>query len=113
MQQRNRRPGARPFVTRRSTLGFAALFVVSYVLASLEAGDASRPTMTPLAAALLATSLVSLVVAWVAGLILAWRSRSILWVLVACLPPPIGAVPCAIFAPAPEAPRTPPGPGSR
>jgi hypothetical protein len=108
MQQRTPRAGARPFVTRRSTLGFAALFVVSYVLAALETGGPGDPTMTPLAAALLATSLVSLMVAWVAGLVLAWRSRSMLWVLVACLPPPIGAVPCALFAPVADGRRLPP-----
>lgn len=112
MQQRSPRAGARPFVTRRSTLGFAALFVVAYVLAGLEVGSASDPVITPLAAVLLATSLVSLMVAWVAGLVVAWRSRSMLWVLVACLPPPLGAVPCALFAPALDAPHPPP-PGGR
>ncbi len=108
MQQRSPRAGARPFVTRRSTLGFAALFVVSYGLSALETGSPRDAIITPLVAGLLATSMVSLVVAWVAGLILAWRSRSMLWVLVACLPPPVGAVPCALFAPVPDGRRMPP-----
>jgi hypothetical protein len=113
MQQRRPRPEARPFVTRRSTLGFAALFVISYMLWVTDAGSgASDPTISPLAAFLLATSMVSLLVAWVAGLVLAWRSRSMLWVLVACLPPPMGAVPCALFAPAPDTGFPPPRGGS-
>ncbi|HYA01452.1 MAG TPA: hypothetical protein VEK76_14055 [Candidatus Binatia bacterium] len=107
------RPAASPFFTRRSTIGFAAVFSASYLLL-LSLGGTAHPnsglTGTVLALSA-ATSLVTLVVTWTAGLVLAWRSRSMLWVLVACLPPPLGAVPCALFAPTQPPPGAAPRPG--
>ena len=101
-------------MTRRSTIGFTAAFVLSYVcLDALPASATPNSGLTGAFVALIAAVvLVSLVVAWVAGIVLAWRSRSMVWLLVACLPPPLGALPCALFAPAPRGPgnATPPRP---
>ena len=99
-------------MTRRSTIGFTAAFVLSYISLDAIPGTASpNPGLTGvLVAVIAAVLLVSLVVAWVAGIVLAWRSRSLIWLLVACLPPPLGALPCALFSPAPRGPgnATPP-----
>ena len=99
-------------MTRRSTIGFTAAYVLSYIcLGALTGTSTPNPGLIGLVIAVIAAVLlVSLVVAWVAGIILAWRSRSLIWLLVACLPPPLGALPCALFAPAPRGPGsvTPP-----
>ena len=100
-----------PFVTRRSTLIFAVVFMVSYVIAGFIPPTApGTGAVGAIIDVIYAIALVSLMVAWVAGAVLAWRSRSMLWLLVSFLPPPFGAVPCALFAPGAGRPGTaPPG----
>jgi hypothetical protein len=112
MIPRSRTSSQRPFVTRGTTIGFAALFTLSNLVAYFLPASLSGGLYGVAISLLGAVILVSLVVAWVLGGVLAWRSRSLLWLLVACLPPPFGAVPCALFAPA--APGAgPPQPGIR
>ncbi len=103
-------PG-QPFVTRRSTLAFALAFMVSFVITGFIPQDAPGTGVVGAIIALIyATGLVSLVMAWMAGGVLAWRSRSLLWLVISFLPPPFGAVPCALFAPGPGRPGSvPPG----
>jgi hypothetical protein len=109
MIPRRSAPTARPFVTRRSTIGFAAAFMVGDTLTYLSPEHPGPGIVGFTVALIYATTLVTLVVAWVAGGILAWRSRSLLWLLIAFLPPPFGAIPCALFAPATPAGSPPPG----
>lgn len=55
---------------------------------------------------LVAVALVSGVVAWIAGVVLAVRAGSLLWTVIAALPiPPLNAVLCAMFCPAGPAER--------
>ena len=65
-------------------------------------GATGGPGITNLfVAALVAVALVTGVVAWIEGVILAVRAGSLLWTVIAALPfPPLNAVLCAIFCPA-------------
>ena len=101
------RPGsATPFVTRRSTFAFSAVCVLTS--AGFQAvGATGGPGITNLfVAVLVSVAVVSGVVAWIEGVVLAVRARSTLWTVIAALPfPPLNAVLCAMFCPA--------GPGER
>ena len=70
-------------------------------------GATGGPGITNLFVALLvAVALVTGLVAWVEGVVLAVRAGSVLWTVIAALPfPPLNAVLCAMFCPA--------GPGER
>jgi hypothetical protein len=98
-------PDQRSFVTRRSTLGFVALSLLSeiaYILLGNTVSGTATGFVAALTALMMSTSLISWVVAWIAGLVIGIRSRRLLWMLLACLPPPVGALACALWAP--EAP---------
>lgn len=64
-------------------------------------GATGGPGITNLfVAVLVAAALVSGVVAWISGVVLAVRARSLPWTLIAAFPlPPLNAVLCAIFCP--------------
>ncbi len=102
MAVRRSRPGsAKPFVTRRSTLAFSAVCVLTS--AGFQAvGATSGPGVTNLfVAVLVAVALVSGGVAWISGVVLAVRAGSLLWTVIAAFPiPPLNAVLCAVFCPA-------------
>ena len=70
-------------------------------------GATGGPGITnQLVAVLVAAALVSGVVAWVSGVVLAVRAGSLLWTVIAAFPmPPLNAVLCAIFCPAGPAER--------
>ena len=99
------RPGGQqsttPFVTRRSTLAFSAVCVISgFVFQSLvgPGGATDSGLLAALSGALL---LVTGAVAWIAGVVLALRAGSLLWTVIAALPfPPLNSVVCAVFCPA-------------
>lgn len=91
----------RPFVTRWSTLGFTALSVVSAIVAQAMTTDGA--SISAPAALAIATFDISLIVSWIAGFILALRSRRLLFMILACIPPPLGPLICALWAP--EAPK--------
>ena len=96
-------------------MGFAAAFVLGYVGLGLTSGFATPNSGVEgvTLAAIAAFTLVSLFVTWGAGMVLAWRTRSVIWMLIACVPPPFGALLCALLAPAPSGPAgaAPPGRG--
>jgi hypothetical protein len=97
------RPASQPFITRRSTLLFSGCFVVSsaaYQLLILA--DSTGTGVVGVAAAIAgATAFVTGIVAWAAAVVIALRSGSMLWLLVAVLPiVPINALVCAMFCPA-------------
>lgn len=93
-------PPQRPFVTRRSTLVFCAVFVVAQVAwIPIAESPGTEGPRAMLWAGMYAVSAVIGVLAWSAGIILAVRSRSTVWMIVSCIPPPIGAVLCALAAP--------------
>jgi hypothetical protein len=99
--QRGERPPSQPFVTRRSTLGFSAVFVLSALAyQALTGGEASGGSDVLIVCAL-ALAVVTGAVAWFAGIVIAVRSNSLLWVVIAVLPfVPITSVMCAMFCPA-------------
>lgn len=107
MAVRQTRPGsAKPFVTRRSTLAFSAVCVLTS--AGFQAtGATGGPGITSLfVAVLVSAALVSGAVAWISGVVLAVRAGSVLWTVIAALPlPPLNAVLCAMFCPAEPAER--------
>jgi hypothetical protein len=98
-----------PFITRRSTIVFVGIFLAAYVALQPLSDALTSPTgfLSAVTSLVLATADVMLLLSWIAGMILAWRSRSLIWMLVACLPPPFGALGCAFFAP-----QGPPGSGT-
>ena len=103
---RSRTGSAKPFVTRRSTLAFSAVCVLTS--AGFQAvGATGGPGITNLfVAVLVALALVSGVVAWISGVVLAVRAGSLLWTVIAAFPlPPLNAVLCAMFCPAGPAER--------
>lgn len=97
-----RRPQpAPPFVTRRSTLGFSVTCLLATLGFQSLVGSHGTTNDSLLAAALAALSLVTGVVAWISGVVLAVRAGSVLWTIVAVLPlPPINSAVCAVFCPA-------------
>jgi hypothetical protein len=101
--QRPSRPSSPPFVTRRSILGFSALCVIAGIgfqatMGSEGSGAATGGLFGAVSGSLF---LVTGVVAWVEGVVLALRARSMLWLVVAALPfVPINSVMCAMFCPA-------------
>lgn len=107
MAERRSRPGsAKPFVTRRSTLAFSAVCVLTS--AGFQAvGATGGPGVTNLfVAVLVSVGLVSGAVAWLCGVVLAVRAGSVLWTVIAAFPlPPLNAVLCAMFCPAGPAER--------
>jgi hypothetical protein len=109
--RRPARPASQqPFVTRRSTLLFCAVFVVSSVLYQLliSADATGTGALGLVAAGAGAAAFVTGVVAWVAAVVIALRSGSLLWLLVAVLPiVPINALVCAMFCPAGPADKRP------
>lgn len=99
--RRSRPESAKPFVTRRSTLAFSAVCVLTS--AGFQAvGATGGPGVTNLfVAVLVAIALVSGAVAWISGVVLAVRAGSVLWTVIAAFPiPPLNAVLCAMFCPA-------------
>lgn len=96
-------PIRRPLVTRKTTLGFTAVSVVAslleaYLLAAIN--DQTGPGAALLALCVSTAAITSLV-AWIEGFVLAMRSTRLLWMLVACLPPPLGPLLCGLWAPDP------------
>jgi hypothetical protein len=71
------------------------------------AGATGGPGITNLfVAVLVALALVSGIVAWISGVVLAVRAGSVLWTVIAAVPlVPLNAVLCAIFCPAGPAER--------
>jgi hypothetical protein len=94
-------PPQRPFVTRRSTLAFTAVFMMSYFVEDflLRVSTAQTGPVAALLALSFTTAYVTLVVSWIEGFILGVRSQRLVWMLVACLPPPIGSLLCGLWAP--------------
>jgi hypothetical protein len=108
--QRPSRPSSRPFVTRRSILGFSGICVVSGLVfqSTLGSGTSGPSTGDLLSATSGALFLVAGIVAWVEGVVLAMRAGSLIWLVVAVLPfVPINSVMCAMFCPAAPADRKP------
>ena len=100
--QRPSRATSAPFVTRRSTLVFSALCLLGgLVFQSLVGTDASGGgTIGLLASVTGAAALVCGIVAWIAGVVLALRAGSTLWLVVAVLPfVPINSMMTAMFCP--------------
>jgi len=101
-----RRPpqaASKPFVTRQSTLYFCGAFLLAAVATelSLSADPSGNSGFGVLAALAGAAALVTGGVAWVNALVIAQRSGSVLWLVVAVLPiVPINALVCAMFCPA-------------
>ncbi len=101
--QRPSRSAQAPIVTRRSTLVFSGICLLGGIAFQLLlAGDADGSgVIGALAAVMLAAALVFGAVAWVAGVVLAARAGSLLWLVVAVLPfVPINSMMCAMFCPA-------------
>jgi len=97
-------PAPKPFVTRQSTLLFCGLFLASAVVCELliRADPNGNGANGVLAAIAGASALVTGAVAWVNALVIAVRSGSMLWLVVAVLPiVPINALMCAMFCPTP------------
>jgi len=93
---------SKPFVTRQSTLLFSGLFLASAVAYQLILGaDTSGSGGVGVAAAAVgATAFVTGLVAWLEAVVIALRSGSLLWLLVAVLPiVPINSLVCAMFCP--------------
>jgi hypothetical protein len=108
----SKRPASRtspaPFVTRRSTLAFSVASLVAGVVfqAVLSADSSPSGTTGMLLATALALWIVAGVVAWIAGVVLALRVNSLLWLVVAVMPfPPINSLLTAMFCPASQARR--------
>lgn len=97
-----RRPQpAPPFVTRRSTLGFSVTCLLATLAFQSLSGAAGSASITLLEAFLAGLALVTGIVAWIAGIVLAIRAGSVLWTIVAVLPlPPLNSAVCAVFCPA-------------
>ena len=92
-----------PFVTRRSTLAFSVVSLVAGVgfEAVLSTDASTSGTTGMLLAVTLAVWLVAGVVAWIAGVVLALRVNSLLWLVVAIMPfPPLNSLVTAMFCPA-------------
>jgi hypothetical protein len=96
-----RRPKpAPPFVTRRSTLTFSAVCLLATLALQALTGPSTSSASGLLVALLASLALVTCVVAWVAGVVLAVRAGSLLWTIVAALPvPPLNSAVCAVFCP--------------
>lgn len=98
---RPRPRSGRPFVTRRSTLAFSAACVLAGVVFQAIGGNGGTGAYGVAVALVGAAALVTGLVAWVAGVIIAVRAGSLLWTVVAALPiPPLNSMVCAMFCPA-------------
>lgn len=100
--QRSPRVTSASFVTRRSTLGFSAVCVVCGILwQSVIGGDSGDGGVTGYLIAITAAgALVTGAVAWFAGIILALRANSVIWLVFAVLPfAPLNSVLTAMFCP--------------
>lgn len=100
--QRPRPRQAAPFVTRRSTLAFSGVCVIASLgFQSLAGGSGAGTSASLLLALTGAVALVFGAIAWFAGVVIAVRAGSLLWMVVAALPvPPLNSVVCAMFCPA-------------
>lgn len=101
--RRPAQPASKPFVTRQSTLIFSGLFLVAAIGYQLLLGTNTDGTGTigVLASVAGAAAFVTGAVAWVNAVVIALRSGSMLWLVVAVLPiVPINALVCAMFCPA-------------
>ena len=94
-----------PFFTRRSVIGWAAVSVVT--LAAYGGLSHSQGPAGAIGAVCIAASVVSFIVAWIGGAVLALRLGSLLALLIAFLFPPLGSVLVAILTPPPTS--GPPG----
>jgi len=84
---------------------FAAVLLISetaWVPVAQSAGDTGPRAIVGVG--LYAVATVTGLITWGAGMVLAMRSRSLIWMAVACVPPPFGAVICALWAPKAPAP---------
>lgn len=89
-----------PFVTRRSTLGFSVTCLLATATLQILASSSGASTSHAVMALLAAVAIVSGVVAWIAGVVVAVRAGSVLWTIVAALPlPPLNSAVCAVFCP--------------
>lgn len=95
-------PASPPFFNRRSVLRLSAVTALGVLLLA-----GVKPTQNPtgfLIALVLAATLVGVILTYVGGCMLAWRSRSLLWLFVVfLLPPPMGAAAVALFGTPPDA----------
>ena len=96
---------ATPFFTRRSVIGWAAVSIIT--LGVYSGLSHSQGPGGAIGAIAIAASVVSFIVAWVGGAVLALRLGSILALLIAFLFPPLGSVLVAILTPPPSS--GPPG----
>ena len=107
--QRTPRIASAPFVTRRSTLGFSAVCVVCGIIwQSLMGGDDGDAGVSGYLVAVSAGgALVTGAVAWFAGIVLALRANSVIWLVFAVLPfAPLNSVLTAMFCPASPTTKT-------
>ncbi|MFN2581750.1 MAG: hypothetical protein ABR498_03300 [Candidatus Dormibacteria bacterium] len=91
-----------PFITRRSTMAFSGVCVAAgFAFQALVGSNGSASASSVLLALTGSLGLVTGVVAWIGGFVIAARAGSLLWMVVAALPfPPLNSVLCAMFCPA-------------
>jgi hypothetical protein len=86
-----------PFVTPKSTIGFSLAYFAGLTLVWLVAGingGLGEAVGVLAVAAVLVTSLV----AWINGMVLAYRAHSVIWFVVAVfVPPPFGSMAVALW----------------
>jgi hypothetical protein len=97
--------GGQPFFTRRSVIAWAAVSVIT--LLGYGGLSHSQGIGGLVGAVAISASVVSFIVAWIGGAVLALRLGSIFALLVAFLFPPFGSVLVAILTPPPRS--GPPG----
>lgn len=92
-----------PLITKRTTLGFSLVgAAANFIWASLTPDNSvSTDSVALLGAVAFGTAVVTLLVAWFSGAVLALRARSPLWLVVSLLPPPVGSTACALWCPQP------------
>jgi hypothetical protein len=95
-------PAAKPFFTRRSVIAWAAVSVVT--LATYGGFSHTQGVSGAVGAITISASVVSFIVAWIGGAVLALRLGSILALVIAFLFPPFGSVLVAIMTPPPGTP---------
>jgi hypothetical protein len=92
-------PPAPPLITRRTTLAVGAVCLAAAVTSPLLFAASGRGAGAVGAAAALdlAVGMVSCLVVWVSGAVLAMRRHSFLWLVVALMFPPFGSLACALL----------------
>jgi hypothetical protein len=104
------RPPAASLITRRSTLFFGVLLFAALVAGSMlytASGSGNARGSGPLGVAAAVAGgvfVVSALVVWVSGAVLAARRQSFLWLMVAIMLGPFGSIACALLMDGPAAP---------